>query len=503
MRLLKRDADLSFSLASFTRDEIPPYTILSHTWGRGKDEEVTYKDLVDGSGQTKAGFKKLRFCAEQTQADGLSYFWIDTCCIDKSDHHELTTAINSMFRWYRNAVKCYVYLPDVSAPAGEGDVVKSTWEPDFSQSRWFKRGYTLQELLAPAIVEFYSRDGVLLGDKTTLQKMISRITGIPSKALKGSSLSDFSTSDILKWTENRQTTLEEDMAYCLLGIFDVSMSLIYGEGQERATKRLLREVAESQRQSARSYSALCRSRIRWYRFSTSRMLLFYEPELWTELVAAACSIDFYWTVVAVSLCSTRLIYLNLPEVTADSHLALRPHGYYPVAKLFAAVLAWYCLLVAITWCIALTPVHLVVPTYFDIWRPYMNVLPLQFSTSLVNLTKYDDFEMPFSISVALLRDTIDPIPSFIVPKPRNRDFIQRPVLISAIEEKFVGARQSHDARVALYGLGGTGYVLTIFSSFLLLTSLAKPNWRSNTAIALAIKACTAISSGHPVYPNSS
>jgi hypothetical protein len=98
-------------------EDIPPYAILSHTWGRNGDE-VTFKDLIDGTGKSKPGFKKIRFGGEQARLDGLRYIWLDTCCIDKSSSAELQEAINSMFRWYRDAAKCYVYLADVSLVAG-------------------------------------------------------------------------------------------------------------------------------------------------------------------------------------------------------------------------------------------------------------------------------------------------------------------------------------------------------------------------------------------------
>src|SRR5436190_15715650 len=116
MRLLKFEGDGEFSLIEFIGDKIPPYAILSHTWG-ADGEEVTFKDLMEGTGKSKAGYQKIRFCGEQAATDGLQYFWVDTCCIDKSSSAELQEAINSMFRWYRNAAKCYVYLSDVSRPA--------------------------------------------------------------------------------------------------------------------------------------------------------------------------------------------------------------------------------------------------------------------------------------------------------------------------------------------------------------------------------------------------
>ncbi|KAH8585897.1 heterokaryon incompatibility protein-domain-containing protein [Bisporella sp. PMI_857] len=112
MRLLKYNNDGRFSLIQFF-DDIPQYAILSRTWGL---EEVTFQDMKEGNGTSKAGFDKIRFYGEQARHDGWQYFWVDTCCIDKSSSAELSEAINSMFQWYRNAAKCYVYLLDVPSP---------------------------------------------------------------------------------------------------------------------------------------------------------------------------------------------------------------------------------------------------------------------------------------------------------------------------------------------------------------------------------------------------
>ena len=236
MRLLEYNTDSEFSLTQFF-DNIPPYAILSHTWG---PQEVTFGDMVNGNGTSKTGFDKIRFCGEQARRDGLHYFWVDTCCIDKSSSAELAEAINSMFRWYHDAAKCYVFLLDVL-----GNTVESKdqsrqrpWESAFRKSRWFTRGWTLQELIAPASVEFFSKDRERLGDKKSLERLICEITRIPSKALRGSPLADFSATERLSWAETRQTTREEDMAYSLLGIFNVYMPLIYSEGGENAVGRL-------------------------------------------------------------------------------------------------------------------------------------------------------------------------------------------------------------------------------------------------------------------------
>jgi hypothetical protein len=174
----------------------------------------------------------------------LQYFWIDTCCIDKSSSTELQEAINSMFRWYDNAAKCYVYLADVPRPALDTDSQSSQlpWEWSFRKSRWFTRGWTLQELVAPALVEFFSKEGEHLGNKRSLERHIHEVTGIPVKALRGSPLSYFSARERMAWAETRETKREEDGAYSLLGIFDVHMPLIYGEGREKSFKRLRVEI---------------------------------------------------------------------------------------------------------------------------------------------------------------------------------------------------------------------------------------------------------------------
>ena len=150
-----------------------------------------------------------------------------------------------MFRWYRNAAKCYVYLADVSRPALGTDSNlpnQPPWESSFRKSRWFTRGWTLQELVAPALVEFFSKEGERLGNKRSLERHIHEVTGIPVQALRDSPLSDFSVPERMLWAEDRDTTRKEDKAYSLLGIFDVHMPLIYGEGREKAFKRLREEI---------------------------------------------------------------------------------------------------------------------------------------------------------------------------------------------------------------------------------------------------------------------
>ncbi|KAH9203227.1 hypothetical protein DL95DRAFT_350087 [Leptodontidium sp. 2 PMI_412] len=245
MRLLQYNNDGDFSLTQVFESEIPTYAMLSHRW---EVEEVTFDDLMDGTGKTKAGYKKIRFCGEQARRDRIQYFWVDTCCIDKTNNTELAEAINSMFRWYRDAAKCYVYLSDVLESVSVTDDnfhLLLPWEPAFRASKWFTRGWTLQELLAPTSVEFFSRHDKRLGDKKTLQQQIHEITGIPIAALEGTPLSQFGVDERLSWAKNRDTTRGEDKAYSLLGMFGIYLPLIYGEGREHAFKRLRKEIQNS------------------------------------------------------------------------------------------------------------------------------------------------------------------------------------------------------------------------------------------------------------------
>jgi len=251
MRLLHVDDDGRLSLATFYGDKIPPYAILSHTWGPDEDE-VSYEefrsqsDAVQAGLRKRPGYRKLNFCSLQVSRDGLHYFWVDTCCINKQSDPELTEAINSMFRWYQRAAKCYVYLSD--------HVVGNGWS-SFSRSRWFTRGWTLQELLAPLSVEFYDANGDYLGEKATLAARIKSTTGISENALHGQPLHTFSIKDRLSWGRDRRTKREEDGAYAMLGIFGVTMPLVYGEGSSSAYYRLLNEVeTKAQREISPEYT---------------------------------------------------------------------------------------------------------------------------------------------------------------------------------------------------------------------------------------------------------
>jgi len=283
MRLLQYSESEELSIHSFDGGDIPPYAILSHTWETDTDE-VTFADLETGHGKTKPGYNKIRFCGDQARRGGLQYFWIDTCCINKTNKAELAFAIRSMFHWYRNAARCYVYLSDISnqplvadpdrpdsrwpiwiwifsalysllgwyssmiqhffhsrpihiAPI-RNSIVYSQQIPEFTlqKSRWFTRGWTLQELLAPCTVELFSQEGVKLGDRLSLAKELHEITGIPSSALQGEPLSDFDVHERISWSEHRTTKIPADLAYSLIGILGVSLSPMEYESPAEAMK---------------------------------------------------------------------------------------------------------------------------------------------------------------------------------------------------------------------------------------------------------------------------
>jgi tetratricopeptide (TPR) repeat protein len=274
MRLLHFDQTRRLILTDFSGRTTPPYAILSHRWNSDTDSEVLFEDLGNDTWERKAGYPKIEFCAKQAAQDGLQYFWVDTCCIDKWNRPERSKAVNSMYRWYQNSAKCYVFLPDVSTSTMKVAQQQSThkasfrslkqisrkvfsgksgsrstaarqldaWEETFRASEWFTRGWTLQELIAPASVEFFSSDGQRLGDKESLKQLIHDITSIPVKALQGRPLQNFSISDRMAWAESRRTTEPEDGAYCQLGILNINMPLSYGEGKAKALRRLREEL---------------------------------------------------------------------------------------------------------------------------------------------------------------------------------------------------------------------------------------------------------------------
>ncbi|KAL8940419.1 MAG: hypothetical protein Q9211_002284 [Gyalolechia sp. 1 TL-2023] len=228
----------TLQLVEFLPTNIPPYAILSHTWG---DEEVSFQDLQKPASKWLEGYKKIEKCCALAQFEEYRYVWIDTCCIDKKSSAELSEAINSMFDWYKDSMVCYVYMSDVSINACDhGNRVHP-----FAESRWFRRGWTLQELLAPDHVQFYDHKWRHVGNLYQLSKQVSPITGIARPYLLH--LQTFKTASVaarMSWASRRSTTRPEDEAYCLLGIFGINMPLLYGEGK-RAFRRLQEEIART------------------------------------------------------------------------------------------------------------------------------------------------------------------------------------------------------------------------------------------------------------------
>ncbi|TBU26281.1 HET-domain-containing protein [Dichomitus squalens] len=180
---------------------------------------------------------KIREACRVAREAGYDYLWIDSCCIDKTSSSELSEAINSMYLWYGIAKECYAYLADV--PPGEDP---RSADSRFRLSRWFTRGWTLQELISPHRLQFLSKDWEVIGTKATLVDLVEEITTVPREALLHlESLDDFSVAQRLSWAAARETTRVEDRAYSLLGIFDINIPTLYGEG-ERAFRRLQEEI---------------------------------------------------------------------------------------------------------------------------------------------------------------------------------------------------------------------------------------------------------------------
>lgn len=220
-------------LESFFGRATPPYAILSHVWGT---DEISFQQWDSGAyPTTTSGFRKIKLACAQTLADGLDFLWVDTNCIDKHSSAELSEAINSMYLWYAEAAVCYAYLVDVH-DEHDGRA--------FEESAWFTRGWTLQELLAPEDVRFYTADWTLICTKLENYQVISKITRIAEPYLVGKSFSSAPVGERMSWAADRTTTRREDIAYCLLGLFSIHMPILYGE-RERAFLRLQEEIIKT------------------------------------------------------------------------------------------------------------------------------------------------------------------------------------------------------------------------------------------------------------------
>ncbi|KXJ92569.1 heterokaryon incompatibility protein-domain-containing protein [Microdochium bolleyi] len=227
------------AFTDFQGDGVPAYAILSHTWQQW--QEVSYQEWLQPTDdiRSKSGYRKICEACKKARADGYDWIWVDTNCIDKTSSAELSEAINSMYAWYRRAAVCYAYLEDVPP------VEEASSDPfaAFRDSRWHTRGWTLQELLAPQKIVFFARDWSLMGTRDWLVKEIKTATGIDTDDCRR----EIDTSSVarkMSWLARRKTTRVEDMAYCMLGLLNINMPLLYGEGA-KAFIRLQEEIIKN------------------------------------------------------------------------------------------------------------------------------------------------------------------------------------------------------------------------------------------------------------------
>ncbi|KAK0644599.1 heterokaryon incompatibility protein-domain-containing protein, partial [Cercophora newfieldiana] len=220
----------------------PPYAILSHTWG---NEEVSLQDFCSETRRARMkGFAKIQAACQEAERHRLSHIWVDTCCIDKTSSAELGEAINSMYKWYQSSAVCFAYLEDVPVAESKTNITTSaskSLDPAFAKSRWFTRGWTLQELIAPQRLHFYDLAWNKVDEKSKITAELQAITGIDEMVLQGAPPEEVSVGRRMSWAASRQTTRQEDVAYSLFGIFNVNLPLIYGEG-EKAFLRLQEEI---------------------------------------------------------------------------------------------------------------------------------------------------------------------------------------------------------------------------------------------------------------------
>ena len=239
--------DRRTKVLEFADDEATSYAILSHRW---IGQEVDYDEVVelakmDADQQNeirrRPGYQKILDSCRQAKDDGFKWLWVDTCCIDKRSSAELSEAINSMYRWYANSLVCYAYLHDT--PGTFSTVRDDRRYPNSNGwPEWFSRGWTLQEMIAPSNVQFFNKDWQCIGDKRMLSNTLSRITGVPSYILTdGLSSNRPCVAQIMSWAAFRTTTRVEDRAYSLMGLLDVNMPMLYGEGK-KAFHRLQLEI---------------------------------------------------------------------------------------------------------------------------------------------------------------------------------------------------------------------------------------------------------------------
>ena len=230
-------------------EAVPEYAILSHRW---QPPEISFEslnaaELRDPSRQTPQLDKIRKACAKaRERMPPLDWLWMDTCCIDKKNAVEETKSINSMFEWYYRATVCYAYLLDVDKSIPSRQIFESQNPKRHQQkSEWFERGWTLQELLAPQNMEFYDRNWKFMGTKKELSGALQSVTGIDGKYLAGQiSFKTASVATRMSWMAGRTTTVVEDIAYSMIGLLNVNLTLQYGEGV-KAFIRLQRTLMEN------------------------------------------------------------------------------------------------------------------------------------------------------------------------------------------------------------------------------------------------------------------
>ncbi|KAI6044460.1 HET-domain-containing protein [Pisolithus marmoratus] len=226
------------------------YAILSHCWGVA-NEEVQFKEMSEllttsdstrNKLRSRAGYMKILGTCERAQKEGFELVWIDTCCINKESSSELSEAINSMYKWCADSRRCYAYLQDVETSDISAEPDSNMFPKSNGLPKWFSRGWTLQELVAPKDIRFFNSRWKFIGDKKSLVHVLNWITQIPLHVLEEGLLSKRpSVAQITSWASHRSTAREEDRAYSLMGLLGVHMPMSYGEGKN-AFRRLQLEI---------------------------------------------------------------------------------------------------------------------------------------------------------------------------------------------------------------------------------------------------------------------
>jgi len=225
----------SLEMKEFYDSNTPPYIILSHRW---QEDEITYQDFEINQGRQKGSYHKIEHLCQIAREKEIDWVWLDTCCIDKRNLTELSEAINSMYRRYQQSQLCVAYLSDVEDGYDQ-----------LNSSTWFIRCWTLLELIAPSELQFYDRTWKYIGQKSDMCQQLSEITKIDEATLAGADPRRCSIAQRMSWAAGRHATRMEDEAYSLLGLFDISMPMLYGDGKRAFISLQERIVQTSDDQS--------------------------------------------------------------------------------------------------------------------------------------------------------------------------------------------------------------------------------------------------------------